>query len=360
MDKRFTFKIDSKPNKSKKTFTGDCDIGVTQASSPALAAETAALQGKDNMANEHWDIVIVGGGPAGVVAGIYAGRSRLKTVLIERGLIGGNVNNTERIENYPGFPGGIEALELAAKFKAHAEEFGLVITQDQVTGARREGKMNVVETESGAFHGKTMLIATGSSPVKLGCPGEEELWGRGISSCATCDGPFYSDLDVAVVGGGNAAVEESLYLTRFAKTIHLIHRRDQLRAVKLLQERAKAEPKIRFVWNSVVDRVWGKDGVEGLELRDVKTGEKRNLKVDGLFVFIGLKPHSDWLGDLVEKDKDGYILVDRDLRTNVPGIFAAGDVTNKLYRQVSISAGEGARAALAAERYLMEQWEMNE
>lgn len=308
------------------------------------------------MPDELWDMVIVGGGPAGIAAGIYAGRSRLKAVLIERGLIGGNVNNTERIENYPGFPGGIEALELAARFKAHAEEFGLVIEQAQVTGVLREGKVNIVETDSGEYRGKTMLIATGSSPVKLGCPGEKDLWGRGISSCATCDGPFYQGLDVAVVGGGNAAVEESIYLTRFAKSIHIIHRRDQLRAVKVIRERAEAEPKIKFVWNSVVERVLGSDGLDGVELKNVKTGEKRILKVDGLFVFIGLKPHSDWLGDLVALDKDGYILVDRDLNTNVPGIFAAGDVTNKLYRQIAISSGEGARAALVAERYLMEEW----
>lgn len=308
------------------------------------------------MSNELWDVVIVGGGPAGVSAGIYAGRSRLKTVLIERGLIGGNINNTELIENYPGFPGGIEALKLAEKFKKHGEEFGLVITQAEVTGVKREGAVNVVTTESGDFRGKTLIVATGSSPIKLGCPGEKEFWGRGISSCATCDGPFYQDLKVAVVGGGNAAVEESIYLTRFVKQLHIIHRRDQLRATKVIQERAMAEPKIKFEWNSVVERVIGKDAVEGVELKDVKSGKNRLLDVDGVFIFIGLKPHSDWVGNLVAKDVEGYIIVDRDLKTNVPGILAAGDITNRYYRQVAISAGEGARAALVAEKYLMEEW----
>jgi thioredoxin reductase (NADPH) len=281
----------------------------------------------------------------------------LKAVLIERGLIGGNVNNTERIENYPGFPGGIEALDLAAKFKAHAEEFGVTITTADVTGAKREGKVNIIVTDDGEFRGKTMVIATGSSPVKLGCPGEKEFWGRGISSCATCDGPFYKDLTVAVVGGGNAAVEECLHLTRFVKSAHIIHRRDELRAIKIIQERAMAEPKIKFEWNSVVEKIIGDDAVTGVEIKNVKTQEKRILNVDGVFIFIGLKPHSDWLGALVEKDKDGYIIVDRDLRTNVQGIYAAGDVTNKLYRQIAISGGEGARAALVAEKYLIEEWE---
>lgn len=308
------------------------------------------------MSNELWDVLIVGGGPAGVAAGLYAGRSRLKTLLIERGLIGGNVNNTEMIENYPGFPGGIEALKLADKFKTHAEEFGCVIRQMEVSGMKREGKVNVVTTDQGEFRGKTLIIATGSSPIRLGVQGENELWGRGISSCATCDGPFYQDLTVAVVGGGNAAVEESIYLTRFVKEIHLVHRRDELRAQTILRERIMKEPKIKFVWNSVIERIVGKDGVEGVEVKNVKTGAKSTLKVDGVFIFIGLRPHSGWVSEIVAKDAEGYVIVDRDTHTNVPGIFAAGDVTNKYYRQVAISAGEGARAALVAERYLLEEY----
>lgn len=303
-----------------------------------------------------WDMIIVGGGPAGISAAIYAGRSRLKTIVLEKGLMGGNINNTERIENYPGFPGGIDAFELTEKFKSHAEEVGVEIKTAEATGLRMEDKTKIIISDNGEYKGKTIVIATGCSPVKLNCEGEKEFWGRGVSACATCDGPFYKDLRVAVVGGGNAAVEESLYLTKFARKVFIIHRREQLRAVKVLQERAMNEPKIKFEWNSVVERIIGKDGVEGVELKNLKNGEKKILPVEGVFVFIGLTPHSDWLGELIARDNDGYIVVDRDMRTNVPGVYAAGDVTNKHYRQIVISAGEGARAALAAEKYIAEEW----
>lgn len=306
--------------------------------------------------NELWDMIIVGGGPAGIAAAIYAGRSRLKTVILEKGLMGGNINNTERIENYPGFPGGIDAFELTEKFKSHAEEVGVEVQTAEAKALRLEGKTKIIISDEGEYRGKTVIIATGCSPVKLNCEGEKDFWGRGVSACATCDGPFYKDLRVAVVGGGNAAVEESLYLTKFAKEVFIIHRRDQLRAVKVLQERAMNEPKIKFEWNSVVERIIGKEGVEGVELKNLKSGEKKILPVDGVFVFIGLKPHSDWLADVIERDRDGYIIVDRDMKTNVPGVYAAGDVTNRHYRQIIISAGEGARAALVAEKYLSEEW----
>ncbi len=303
-----------------------------------------------------WDIIIVGGGPAGVAAAIYTGRSLLKTVVIEKAIMGGNVVNTERIENYPGFHGGIEAFELAAKFRDHAAEFGAEIKNEEVQGITLEGNLKIIETNQGSCRGKAVIIATGLIPTKLGASGEDKFWGRGVSACATCDGPFYKDLVVAVVGGGNAAVEEAIHLTKFAKEVHIVHRRDQLRAIKLLQERAFAEPKIKYQWNSVVKEIYGSDVVEGIELEDVRTHETRKLAVDGTFIYVGLKPISDWVGQMVQRNKQGYILVDKDMQTNVPGIFAAGDVVNPDYRQVVISAGEGARAALAVEKYLTEHW----
>jgi len=303
-----------------------------------------------------WDIIIVGGGPAGVAAAIYTGRSLLKTVVIEKAIMGGNVVNTERIENYPGFHGGIEAFELAAKFRDHAAEFGAEIKNEEVQGITLEGNLKIIETNQGSCRGKAVIIATGLIPNKLGASGEDKFWGRGVSACATCDGPFYKDLVVAVVGGGNAAVEEAIHLTKFAKEVHIVHRRDQLRAIKLLQERAFAEPKIKYQWNSVVKEIYGSDVVEGIELEDVRTHETRKLAVDGTFIYVGLKPISDWVGQMVQRNKQGYILVDKDMQTNVPGIFAAGDVVNPDYRQVVISAGEGARAALAVEKYLTEHW----
>lgn len=303
-----------------------------------------------------WDVLVTGGGPAGVAASIYSSRSLLKTLIIEKGMIGGNVAYTERVDNYPGFPGGVEAFELSTRFRDHAVEFGAEIKNAEVTGIRVEGGMKILQTDAGEIRGKALIVAPGLTPVKLGVPGEDEFWGRGVSACATCDGPFYKDAKVAVVGGGNSAIEEALYLTKFAAEVCIIHRRDRLRAVKILQEKAFANPKVTFQWNCIVKKIYGSETVKGLELEDVLTHELRNLDVDGVFIYIGHRPQSEWLGFTVDKDSRGFIKVDGNMQTNVPGIFAAGDVVNPRYRQIVIAAGEGARAALAAERYLNEKW----
>ena len=303
-----------------------------------------------------WDVLIVGGGPAGVTAAIYSSRSLLKTLIIEKAMIGGNVTYTEQIENYPGFPGGIESFELTTRFKDHSVEFGAEIMNAEVQSLKIEGGLKILETDQGPVRGKTIIIATGLIPVKLNVPGEEKFWGRGVSACATCDGPFYRDQVVAAIGGGNSAVEEALYLTRFAKEVHIVHRRDQLRAVKLLQERAFSEPKIKFQWNSVVKEIKGTEGVESMVLENVLTRKTKEVKVDGVFTYIGLNPMSDWVGDALDRDDRGYLIVDKNMQTNLSGIFAAGDVANPVYRQIIIGAGEGAKAALAAEKYILEEW----
>lgn len=303
-----------------------------------------------------YDVLIVGGGPAGATAALYTSRSLLKTLIVEKGTMGGNIVNTEKIENYPGFTGGIEAFELAMRFRDHSVEFGAEITNAEVKGIKIEGGLKILETDQGELRGKALIIATGLVPVKLNVPGEKEYWGRGVSACATCDGPFFKDQVVAAVGGGNSAVEEALYLTRFAKEVHLIHRRDQLRAVKVIQERALSEPKMKFHWNCIVKEIKGTEGVGSLVLENVMTHERKDLPVDGVFVYIGFKPMTEWVGEALDKDKQGYLKVDRDMKTNVPGIFAAGDVANPVYRQVIIAAGEGARAAISAEKYIVEHW----
>jgi len=303
-----------------------------------------------------WDVLIVGGGPAGVAAAIYSSRSLLKTLIIEKGMIGGNVANTERVDNYPGFPGGLEAFELSSRFKDHATEFGAEIKNAEVSGVRVEGGMKILQTDAGEIKGKALIVAPGLAPARLGVPGEDKFWGRGVSACATCDGPFYKDAKVAVVGGGNSAVEEALYLTKFAKEVCIVHRRDQLRAARIYQEKAFANPKISFRWNCIVKSIFGSETVEGVELENVLTHETRKLDVEGVFIYIGHKPMAEWLGSAVDKNSKGFIKIDSDMQTNVPGIFAAGDVVNPKYRQIVIAAGEGARAALAAEKYLNEKW----
>jgi len=307
--------------------------------------------------SESWDVIIIGGGPAGVAAAIYTSRALLKTLIIERGQMGGNITVTDRIENYPGFPGGIEAFELALRFRDHAVEFGARIENAEVTSLKLEGHVKVVETDKGAYRAKALIIAAGLVPNKLGIPGEAEFWGRGVSACATCDGPFYKGLKVAVVGGGNTAVEEAVYLTRFAAEVNIIHRRDELRATPLIRKRALGEPRIKFHWNSIPKRIIGAEVVEGIEIENVKTRETGKLDVSGVFVFVGYTPTSGYVGDLVARDKEGFIIVDCDMQTNVPGIYAAGDVVNPIYRQVVIATGEGARAALALEKYLCDNWD---
>lgn len=303
---------------------------------------------------EVYDTVIVGGGPAGLTAAIYAARAGMRTLVIERAVPGGQAATTERIENYPGFAEGISGPELTAQMANQAVRFGAKILTSEVTDVELAGERKVVATLDGDFGGRTLILAMGTHPAKLGVPGEAEFAGRGVSYCATCDGPFYRDMPIAVVGGGDSAIEEALYLTRFASKVTVVHRRDQLRAAKVLQDRAFANPKIGFRWNSVVARIQGAEFVESLQLRDVKTEEISELPVAGVFMYVGLRPNTGFLQGKVELDPHGYIVTDDRLRTSAPGVFAAGDARAKLLRQVVTAVGDGALAAVMADHYLAE------
>ncbi|MGB4376818.1 MAG: thioredoxin-disulfide reductase [bacterium] len=301
-----------------------------------------------------YDVVIVGGGPAGLTAGIYVARSKLKAILLEKGLPGGQIATTEHIENYPGYTAGA-GYELTAIMEEQAKGFGLEIAMAEVTGVQLGGPEKIITTNQGEYRARTVILAPGSSPRKLDVPGEKEFIGRGVSYCATCDGPFYEGLTVMVVGGGNAAVEEANYLTRFAQKVYIVHRRDALRATKVVQERAFANEKIEILWDSVVAEIRGNETLEQVLIKNVKTGQITPVTVDGLFVYIGFIPNTAFLKGQVEMDAAGYIITNDRMETSVPGVFAAGDCRQKLLRQVVTAAGDGAIAAFAAEKYLEEQ-----
>jgi thioredoxin reductase (NADPH) len=298
------------------------------------------------------DLIIIGGGPAGLTAGLYAARSRLKTLLLEKLSPGGQVLLTDTVENYPGFPDGISGFELMDRMRRQAENFGLTIQGQEVIKLNLSPEKKEVVTDKGPLESRSLILTTGAMPRKLAIDGEDRLTGKGVSYCATCDGPFYRDREVAVIGGGDTAVEEAMYLTRFASKVHLVHRRDALRATKLLQERAFEQEKIAFVWDTIPHRILGETGVEGIELKNAKSGKLSRLQVDGVFVFIGYDPNNDLVKGVLELDSYGFVVTDNDLTTSVPGVFAAGDIRSKLLRQISTAVGEGATAAFAAERYL--------
>ncbi|MCX7919429.1 MAG: thioredoxin-disulfide reductase [bacterium] len=300
-----------------------------------------------------YDVIIVGGGPAGLTAGLYASRSKLKTLLLERFLPGGQAALTDFIENYPGFPDGINGVELMQKMEAQAVRFGLQINTDEVTKVGlAPDNLKLVSANDTEYRAKSVIIATGAEPKKLGIPGELEFRGKGISYCATCDGPLFKGKDLAVIGGGDSAVEEGIYLTRFAKSVTLIHRRDQLRATKIIQERAFATPNLRFIWNSVPVEFIGTTAVEGVKIKNVKSNEVSIIPVSGVFIYIGLVPRSEMVKDLVALDESGSIITDTTMATSVPGIFAAGDVRKTILRQVAVAVGDGATAAYSAEKYI--------
>ena len=298
------------------------------------------------------ELIIIGAGPACLTAGLYAARARLETVLLERLAPGGQVMTTDRVENYPGFPDGVSGFELIDRMKRQAESFDLKIESTEVTSLELSPEKKVVITDKGRYECKSLILTTGATPMKIGIEGEALLTGKGISYCATCDGPFYRDQDVAVIGGGDTAIEEALFLTKFVKSVHVIHRRDALRATKLLQERAMAHEKIRFIWDSVPTRILGETGVEGVELKNVKTGEISQLPVEGVFVFIGYSPGNQLVKETLDLDSYGYVITNNDMETSIPGVFAAGDVRSKLLRQIVTAVGEGATAAFAAEKYI--------
>lgn len=311
----------------------------------------------DMTAVQLYDVVIVGGGPAGLTAAIYAGRANLRTVILEKGQPGGQIAQTEEVENYPGFPEPISGMELSRRMVEQAEKFGAKLEMDEVEAIeQREGVFRVRGYEA-TYEARAVIIATGANPKRLGIPGEDVFWGRGVSTCATCDGFFYRGKHVVVIGGGDAAVEEGLFLTKFADSVTLIHRRDTLRANKVAQARAFANPKMKFIWNTAVDEVLGdEDGtVCGVKLRDLRTEEVREHPTDGVFVFIGHVPNTEFLGDLVKLREDGYVDVRDDIYTSVEGVFAAGDVSDYVYRQLATSVGAGTRAAMSAERLLAAQ-----
>ncbi len=304
-----------------------------------------------------WDVVIVGAGPAGLAAGIYAGRSRLSTLILEQMMPGGQLLITEQIENYPGFVDGITGFELSEKLRKHAEKFGAVFENGQpITNVTIDGDIFILKNEGGGeIKARTVIWAAGSVPKKLNVPGEAEFIGRGVSYCAVCDGAFFKDRTVAVVGGGDSALEEALYLTKFASKVYLIHRRSSFRAVKVIQERVLSNEKIEPVLNRTVESINGTQFVESLTLRDTTTGEKEELPVDGVFIFIGNEPNSLPVIHLVDTTEQGFIITDEEMKTKTPGLFAAGDVRHKSLKQVVTAAADGAIAAMSATKYLEER-----
>jgi thioredoxin reductase (NADPH) len=305
--------------------------------------------------NEVRNLVIVGSGPAGYTAAVYAARARLSPVLLEGSVTwGGALMNTTEVENYPGFRDGIMGPELMEQMRAQAERFGAEIVTDDVVDVELEGEVKVVRDSSGnEYRARAVILAMGSRYRELGLENEKRLSGHGVSWCATCDGFFFRDQDIAVVGGGDSAMEEATFLTRFARKVYVIHRRSELRASKVMQERAFTNDKIEFVWDSEVVDVLGEDKVSGVRLRSTTTGEESTLDATGLFIAIGHDPRSELVADQVDRDADGYVLVDHpSTRTNLPGVFAAGDLVDHIYRQAITAAGTGCQSALDAERYL--------
>ena len=308
------------------------------------------------MANtQEYEVVIIGAGPAGMTAGMYAGRAMLRAVVLERGAPGGELLNTEIIEDYPGFE-HIEGWDLAQKFDSHARKFGAELHTATVERVRKgeDGWFETVTDAADIYRSPTVILTAGGTPVKLGVPGELEYAGKGVSYCAICDGAFFKGHRIAVVGGGDAAVEEADFLTRYAEKVFLIHRRDQLRASKILQKRVFENPKIELIWNTVVDRVEGdaQGLVKALHLRDVVTDAASVLAATGLFVFIGFRPNTGIVEGHVRHDEGGYLITDANMETSIRGLFAAGDVRAQLARQVTTAVGDATTAAIAAEKYL--------
>jgi len=299
-----------------------------------------------------FELIIIGGGPAGLTAGIYAKRADIDTVLIEKVLPGGLITTTDLVENYPGFPEGISGTELGQRFADQAKKYDLDIVFGKVVKIEVKNTIKEVYTEERSYSSKAVIIATGSEPKRLGIPGEETFIGKGVSYCATCDGPFYKDKNVAVIGGGNGALEEALFLTKFAKLVTVIHRRVDLRADKVLQEQAAANPKIFLKLNTIVEEIKGDDKIRSLKLTDTLSNKKSSIYVDGVFIYAGLVPNTDFLIDIIKLDENGHIITDERLATNIPGVFAAGDVRKKGLRQVVTSVADGAIAVASVKELL--------
>jgi len=302
-----------------------------------------------------FDVVIIGGGPAGLSAAIYTARDRLSTLLIEKSIIGGMINEADRIDNYPGFHESISGIDLTAKMHSQAQKYELhEVNAEVLSIAENASRGFIIKTTDSEYFTKAVIIASGSVKQKLNIPGEKEYVGRGVSYCATCDAFFYREKTVAVVGGGNSAIYEALHLAKFANKVYVIHRRNQLRATAVIHERAKAESKIEFIFSTIVEAIHGIDFVEKLKLKNVVNGITTELKIDGVFVSIGLNPNTSFLNNLLAQDENGMIVVNEHMQTSVPGIFAAGDIRHNSIRQVIAAAGDGAVAAINAKKWVEE------
>lgn len=303
---------------------------------------------------EIYDVIILGAGPAGLTAAIYASRELMKTAVIDKGVAGGQIAWAGTIENYPGFE-SISGQQLTSSMASQAKKFGAQIVElNEVKSIELDGKIKKVKTAKTEFLAKSIIIATGAREKKLGVKGENELKGKGVSYCATCDAPFFKDKGVLVIGGGNSAITEAIHLAKFAKSVTIIHRREQLKAEKSRQEAAKSNPKIKFLLNKTVEEIFGTNKVEGVKLKDAKTGKTSELKCDGIFIYVGTLPNTELFAGKLALDKNNQIIIDEDCKTSIAGVFAAGDVTNSKIKQVATAVGSGAIAAISASSYLSE------
>ena len=299
-----------------------------------------------------YDVIIIGGGGAGLTAAIYTSRARLATLLFEKLTPGGQIALTDIVENYPGFPEGVTGGEVSGKMEAQAKRYGTEVRYEEVKAVLKKNSEFEIRTSSGTARARSVILAAGASFRVLGVPGEKELTGRGVSYCATCDGAFFKEKEIIVVGGGDSAMQEGIFLTRFAKTLTVVHRRDKLRASPILEERARQNPKIKFIWDSVVEKIEGGKKVEGARLKNRKTGEGRDFPADGVFIFIGHDPNTSLVKGFAALDEKGYVKTDEFLRTSVPGVFAAGEIRSGAVKQLVSACGEGCEAALQAQAYL--------
>jgi thioredoxin reductase (NADPH) len=298
------------------------------------------------------EVIIIGSGPAGLTAALYAARANLSPLVITGNEFGGQIATTSEVENYPGYPEGLTGPELVEKMREQAEKFGARLLYDEVTAIDFSGPPHRLTTHGGEYEAKSVIVTTGASPKKLDVPGEKEFTGRGVSYCATCDGFFFRGKEVVVVGGGDSAIEEGLFLTKFASRVRVLHRRDSLRAGALLQERAFKNPKMEFIWNTKVDSIIGDGAVARIQTTNLVTGEQSELEAEGIFIYIGHYPNSSLFQDILEMDEHGYVLTDERKRTNIPGIFVGGELSDPIFRQAITSAGEGCKAAMQCEKYL--------
>lgn len=306
------------------------------------------------MSENIYEVVIVGGGPAGLTAGLYAARAGLKNILIDKGIFGGQITYAEHVENFTGFPDGISGMELGEKMHQQAQKHGLNTISAEVTGLEIKGALKIIKTTDGDFTGKTVILAGGAVRRKLGVEGEGRLTGRGVSYCAVCDGSFFRGQKLAVIGGGDTAITEALHLTHFASRVTIIHRRDQLRATYVLQQKVKSEPRIDYLWDSIVTGIEGAENVEGIKVLNVKTGLTSVKEVSGVFIAVGTSPDTEYVKGIVPLDESGYIITNEKMETPVPGILAAGDIRHNSARQAITAAGDGATAAIYAQKYLTE------